>query len=114
MKRRDFIKSFTALSVAGTKMPLMAFSRSNKSRKPSGDWNPDRIVLLIKLNGGNDGLNTLIPIQDSIYYNLRPNLGIKSSNSLSLKYDTRSCFNCIVGLDNVPLTPVNVLIVSSV
>ena len=88
MKRRDFIKSFTALSVAGTKMPLMAFGRSNKSRKPSGDWNPDRIVLLIKLNGGNDGLNTLIPIQDSIYYNLRPNLGIKSSNSLSLKYDT--------------------------
>ena len=70
MKRRYFIKSFTALSVAGTKMPLMAFGRANKSRKPSGDWNPDRIVLLIKLNGGNDGLNTLIPIQDSIYYNL--------------------------------------------
>ena len=88
MKRRDFIKSFTALSVAGTKMPLMAFGRANKSRKSSGDWNPDRIVLLIKLNGGNDGLNTLIPIQDSIYYNLRPNLGIKSSDALSLKYDT--------------------------
>jgi len=77
MKRRDFIKTATALSIAGTKMPLMAFTRPKHLRKSSGNWGSDRIVLLIKLNGGNDGLNTLIPIQDSIYYNKRPNLGIK-------------------------------------
>ena len=88
MKRRDFIKTATALSIAGTKMPLMAFTRPKHLRKSSGNWGSDRIVLLIKLNGGNDGLNTLIPIQDSIYYNKRPNLGIKASDALPIQYDT--------------------------
>ena len=88
MKRRDFIKTATALSIAGTKMPLMAFTRPKHLRKSSGNWGSDRIVLLIKLNGGNDGLNTLIPIQDSIYYNKRPNLGIKVSDALPIQYDT--------------------------
>ncbi|MEA1882561.1 MAG: DUF1501 domain-containing protein [Candidatus Marinimicrobia bacterium] len=88
MKRRDFIKMATALSIAGTKVPLMAFNRPKHLRKSSGNWGSDRIVILIKLNGGNDGLNTLIPVQDSIYYNKRPNLGIKARNALPINYDT--------------------------
>lgn len=36
-----------------------------------------KILLLIQLAGGNDGLNTCIPFQNDEYYNLRPNLGIK-------------------------------------
>ncbi len=39
----------------------------------------DRTVLvLIQLAGGNDGLNTLVPFQDSNYFRLRPRLALKS------------------------------------
>ena len=55
MKRRDFVKSLTALSIAGSQIPLMAFGRPKHLRTSSGKWNPDRIVIMIKLNGGNDG-----------------------------------------------------------
>ena len=89
MKRRDFVKSLTALSVAGSQIPLMAFGRPKHLRTSSGKWNPDRIVIMIKLNGGNDGLNTLIPVQDQIYYDLRPNLSLRTNDCLPLTYDTK-------------------------
>ena len=88
MKRRDFIKSATALTIAGTQMPVMALGKPRHQRKVTGNWGSDRIVILIKLNGGNDGLNTLIPIKDSIYYEKRPLLAYKKQDSLPYRYDT--------------------------
>jgi uncharacterized protein (DUF1501 family) len=37
----------------------------------------DRILVVVELSGGNDGLNTLVPYGDDAYYRHRPNLGIK-------------------------------------
>jgi uncharacterized protein (DUF1501 family) len=36
-----------------------------------------RILVVLELSGGNDGLNTLVPYGDDAYYKLRPNLGIR-------------------------------------
>ena len=38
---------------------------------------PDRILVVLELSGGNDGLNTLVPYGDDAYYRHRPQLGIR-------------------------------------
>ena len=38
---------------------------------------PDRILVVLELSGGNDGLNTLVPYGDDAYYRHRPRLGIR-------------------------------------
>jgi uncharacterized protein (DUF1501 family) len=38
---------------------------------------PDRILVVVELSGGNDGLNTVVPYSDPAYYKARPKLGIK-------------------------------------
>jgi uncharacterized protein (DUF1501 family) len=38
---------------------------------------PDRILVVVELSGGNDGLNTVVPYGDPAYYKARPKLGIK-------------------------------------
>ncbi|PWU05538.1 MAG: hypothetical protein C5B51_14205 [Terriglobia bacterium] len=35
-----------------------------------------KILVVLELSGGNDGLNTLVPYGDDAYYRLRPNIGI--------------------------------------
>src|SRR5438034_9694395 len=37
---------------------------------------PERILVVLELSGGNDGLNTVVPYGDPAYYHARPKLGI--------------------------------------
>ncbi|HKQ22916.1 MAG TPA: DUF1501 domain-containing protein [Burkholderiales bacterium] len=37
----------------------------------------NRILVVLELSGGNDGLNTLVPYGDDAYYRLRPRIGIR-------------------------------------
>ena len=40
--------------------------------------NKKKILILIEMRGGNDGLNTIIPYRNSIYYSQRPNISINN------------------------------------
>jgi uncharacterized protein (DUF1501 family) len=42
----------------------------------SVEKHPNRILVVIELSGGNDGLNTVVPYGDAAYYRARPKLGI--------------------------------------
>lgn len=43
-----------------------------------------RLLVLVELKGGNDGLNTLVPYRDPNYYALRPTLAVKADAALPL------------------------------
>jgi uncharacterized protein (DUF1501 family) len=43
-----------------------------------------RILLLVELKGGNDGLNTVIPYADPLYRELRPGIGVARERVLQL------------------------------
>ena len=93
MKRRSFIQQ---LAATGMILPLsMGFPRLRAFAQapPDSEFmkmvgvNSDTITVIIRLAGGNDGLNTVIPYTDSNYYNLRKegSLFIKAEDALKLK-----------------------------
>lgn len=87
--RRDFIT--TGALTAGFsfllgRTPVKAFG-SHPILSMLQSIETDRVLVLIQLNGGNDGLNTVIPISDDIYYQRRPTIGINKANTLQLTPD---------------------------
>ena len=44
----------------------------------------ERIMVVVELSGGNDGLNTVVPTGDDEYYRVRPNLGIPATQAIPI------------------------------
>lgn len=79
--RRQFLKYSGAVGAAGATLSLEDIAQAAIDRPlPSGT----PILLVITLYGGNDGLNTVVPYQDSLYYSLRPELAYSQSSVLRL------------------------------
>ena len=79
--RRDFlIRGMYGIGVGG--MLPMILSRTSAAlsaqalQGTSVEKHPNRILVVIELSGGNDGLNTVVPFGDAAYYRARPKLGI--------------------------------------
>lgn len=79
IKRKEFIQ-VGSLATAAMMLPkfLKAFEAQNMV--PIGN----KVVVILQLSGGNDGLNTVIPVRNDIYYKERPRLGISRQKALSL------------------------------
>lgn len=77
--RRSFIKQ-SALATAGT-MLLPNFLKAFEIR-PEVVQESGKILVVIQLSGGNDGLNTIIPYQNDLYYQHRPTIAISKNNVL--------------------------------
>ncbi|MEM1002213.1 MAG: DUF1501 domain-containing protein [Bacteroidota bacterium] len=71
MKRRDFIKT-TSLASGMLLVPSFVKAFDSTYLKSQGY----KRLVIIQLSGGNDGLNTIIPYRNDIYYNARPRLAI--------------------------------------
>ncbi len=48
----------------------------------------DRVLVLVQLAGGNDGLNTVVPVRNDLYYQARPTLAVPGSGTWALDGDT--------------------------
>lgn len=83
--RRSFLKSLGLVggaSFLAGRIPVTAFAASPLSMGLS-DAGDDRILVMIRLQGGNDGLNTIIPLHDfSQYRSLRPGIHIPENAAL--------------------------------
>jgi uncharacterized protein (DUF1501 family) len=72
VERRTFLKCSLGVPIALWASPLAA----NTGR--------ERVVILIELKGGNDGLNTVVPWSDPQYYRLRPKVAVSRNKVIRL------------------------------
>jgi uncharacterized protein (DUF1501 family) len=74
--RRDLLRLGMygiGVSAAAVPMPLFAQAAAALSNQANSGG---KILVVLELSGGNDGLNTLIPYGDDAYYHHRPHIGI--------------------------------------
>ncbi len=81
MDRRRFLKTtgsgtFAAIGVGAAISPLWSAAAEKTSN--------DRILVVLQLSGGNDGLNTIVPFSDDAYKRNRLTLAYNKSNVLSI------------------------------
>jgi len=76
--RRRFLQTCSAAALLSQVPSAFAGLRSGQ---PPADG---RCLVLIRMGGGNDGLNTVIPAEDDLYQRARPTLGISAPNALPL------------------------------
>src|ERR1039457_4259350 len=79
IKRKEFLQIGT-LATASMMVPKFLRALSGNSMVTPGN----KVLVVLQLSGGNDGLNTVIPFRNDIYYQSRPRLGIEKDKSLFL------------------------------
>src|SRR5579884_1702422 len=94
MKRQHFVGS--ALSVAflgGTGASALAQVAGGASPLPAfgTSVDPDNVLVVVQMGGGNDGLNTVVPWSDDAYHRVRP--AIRIADAQVLKLDDRIGLN---------------------
>lgn len=86
MKRRHFVNLFSsATGAALLSAHAPGWAQASAQRAASA---VDRILILVELKGGNDGLNTVVPYADNSYHQLRPVIGIKPEEVIKLDAQT--------------------------
>jgi uncharacterized protein (DUF1501 family) len=78
-KRKEFLQ-IGSLASASLMMPKFLKAFEKKAAVPPGN----KVMVVLQFSGGNDGLNTVIPFRNDIYYRSRPKLGIQKQQALQL------------------------------
>lgn len=82
-KRKQFIQ-LGSLATASLMVPKFLKAFEQPARVMPGN----KVVVVLQLSGGNDGLNTVIPYRNDLYYKARPRLGILREKALHLTDET--------------------------
>jgi uncharacterized protein (DUF1501 family) len=95
IKRRDFIK-YSALASTSVFIPQFLGKLSATERNiPVAASESGRKLIIVQLSGGNDGLNTVIPFRNDLYYKLRPQISVAKEKVIKL--DDETGFNPVMG-----------------
>src|SRR5438105_9104469 len=87
--RREFLARGLYGIGLGTTLPVF-LSRTSAAltaqalQGTSMETHPERILVVLELSGGNDGLNTVVPHADAAYYRARPRIGIPAKEVLKV------------------------------
>ncbi|MEX3978808.1 DUF1501 domain-containing protein [Paraburkholderia sp. EG287A] len=87
MKRRDFLAAgATAAAVAGTTLwlPRAARAQGTAAMHPGTASGYENLLILVELKGGNDGLNTVVPFADPLYYSYRQSIAVPRAQAIQL------------------------------
>lgn len=83
IKRKEFLQ-IGSLATASMMLPKFLKAFEKPMMVPPGN----KVVVVIQFSGGNDGLNTVIPVRNDIYYRERPKLSIAKNDALLLTEET--------------------------
>src|SRR5689334_11421772 len=88
--RRLFLSRGVQLLSAAASLPIF-LDRSGHclaadfAANPQGAGRPDdKVLVIVQLAGGNDGLNTVVPFRDEDYYRARPRIAVGRNVALKL------------------------------
>src|SRR5258708_1665903 len=79
LTRRSFLRSSSLLALAPTVPAFLA--RTARAAGPDKDA---RVLVVVQLDGGNEGLNTLVPLGHPEYAKLRPRLKVTEKDTIKL------------------------------
>ncbi len=88
--RREFLGSGLMLASAAIAAPsfiqasALAMTRALNGLSSAPGVPEDRILVVVQLSGGNDGLNTVVPFGFDAYYKARPGIAIPAKDALAL------------------------------
>jgi len=78
IKRRQFIKAGT-LATASLLLPNFLKAMSSPEALERGN----KVLVILQLSGGNDGLNTIVPIRNDIYFRERQTIAVNNAMALT-------------------------------
>ena len=101
MKRRNFVKTASAslsLPIILGGSPISAFGRTNAvdALLDQAEYE-DRVLVLVRLNGGNDGLNTFVPLdQYSNLFAVRESIILPENSLQNTRIGDKNAFHPIM------------------
>jgi len=84
--RRVFISRSLGVAVLGGTLPSFLARAADAQALPAlgSTIDPDNVLVVVQMGGGNDGLNTVVPYSDDAYHRVRPTIGIADKSVLTI------------------------------